>query len=81
MRTSMAKKPAVQLNREIAAAMEVKVKVIVVSVGVLFGWRPKLEETMMDVDEGRVSRSMGQPLIVSRLDSPRGAWMIMDGYH
>ena len=68
-------KTAAQLDREVAAALK--------SVGVkkLFAWRPKLEETIADVDEGRVSRSGDQPLRVSRLDVPRGAYMILDGHH
>jgi hypothetical protein len=66
-----------KLSREIAIAL----KTIRVNVKNLYGWRPKLEEALMDVSEGRVSHSTGQPLIVSRLDTPRGGVMILDGYH
>jgi hypothetical protein len=68
-------KPAAQLDREIAAAMKH------VSVAKLFAWRPKLLETIVDVDEGRLSYSPGKPLRVSHLDTPRGAFMILDGHH
>ncbi len=47
----------------------------------LFAWQPKVEETIVDVHEGRTSYSAGQPILVSRLDSPRGAFWIMDGHH
>lgn len=68
-------KTAAQLDRDVAAALKS------VDVKKLFAWRPKLEETIIDVDEGRVSRSGDQPLRVSRLDTPRGAYMILDGHH
>jgi len=76
----MPKRSAAQLSREIAAALAPS-PVASASVQVLFGWRPKLEEVMLDLREGRVSRSQGKPLIVSRLDAPRGGLMIIDGYH
>lgn len=66
-----------RLDRDIARAARTKS----VSVSNLYGWRPKLEEVVVDLDEGRLSRSVGQPLLVSQLDKPRGAWMILDGYH
>ena len=68
-------KTAAQLDREVALALKS------VSMKKLFAWKPKLEETIVDVDEGRVSRSKDQPLRVSRLDTPRGAYMILDGHH
>lgn len=52
-----------------------------VNVKRLFAWLPKLEETIVDVDEGRLSYSPGQPLRVSHLDKPRGAYLILDGHH
>jgi hypothetical protein len=64
-----------QLDREVAAALKS------VAAKRLFAWSPKLEETIADVDEGRVSRSSDKPLRVSRLDDPRGAFMILDGHH
>lgn len=73
------KKTPAQLQREINAVVRGAGEDVDVSR--LFGWRPKLEEVVVDVREGRVSRSNGQPLVVSRLESPRGALMIMDGYH
>jgi len=72
----MATRPNAHLEREIAAA----VKTEITSLDRIFGWRPKLEEAIVDVREGRLSRSEG-PLLVSRLDTPRGAWIILDGYH
>ena len=68
-------KSSAQLDREVAASLKS------VDVKKLFAWRPKLEETIVDVAEGRVSRSGDQPLRVSRLDTPRGAYMILDGHH
>jgi hypothetical protein len=69
------KKTAAQLNADIAEALG--------SVGVkkLFAWAPKLEETIVDVHEGRISHSPTLPLRVSRLRSPRGAYFIIDGHH
>lgn len=64
-----------QLEREIAHALKS------VDVKKLFAWRPKLEETITDVNEGRTSRNKGVPIRVSRLDTPRGAYMILDGHH
>jgi hypothetical protein len=68
-------KSAAQLDREVANALKS------VDVKKLFAWRPKLEETIEDIAEGRISRSKGQPVRVSRLDTPRGAYMILDGHH
>jgi len=68
-------KTAAQLDREVAAALKS------VDARKLYAWRPKLEETIVDVDEGRVSHSVDQPVRVSRLDSPRGAYLILDGHH
>lgn len=47
----------------------------------LWGWKPKTDEVFDDMQAGRLSHSVGSPVIVSRLDSPRGAFFIMDGYH
>lgn len=66
-----------KLDSEIAAALAVKH----VDVGKLFAWRPKVAETIVDIHEGRPSRSTGAPLSVSQLDSPRGAYWIVDGHH
>jgi hypothetical protein len=46
----------------------------------LFGLKPKIMETLDDIEKGRLSRSTGNPITVSKLDSPRG-FFIMDGYH
>lgn len=64
-----------KLDHDIAAALKS------VSMKKLFGWRPKLKEAIVDVDEGRLSHSGDAPLTVSRLDTPRGTYMILDGYH
>ena len=52
-----------------------------VSVHKLFAWQPKVEETIVDVAEGRTSRSNDKPIVVSRLDTPRGGFWIVDGHH
>lgn len=70
-----ARKLAAQLDREIKDALQS------VDVKKLFAWRPKLEETLVDIKEGRLSHSPDNPARVSRLDSPRGAFMILDGHH
>jgi hypothetical protein len=54
---------------------------IVIPVKKLFGWRPKLMEAIQDIHDGLLSHSTGSPIIVSRLDSPRGSFFMMDGYH
>lgn len=52
-----------------------------VSVSKLYAWRPKVTDTVVDVAEGRVSRSNDKPLAVSQLDTPRGGFWIVDGHH
>lgn len=47
----------------------------------LFGWRPKVDETVLDIREGRHSFSSSFPVVVSRLDHPRGGYYVLDGYH
>lgn len=47
----------------------------------LYGWKPKTDKVYEDMQAGRLSHSTGSPVIVSRLDSPRGAFFILDGYH
>jgi len=68
-------KSAAQLDREIKSALQS------VDVRKLYAWRPKLEETLVDIKEGRLSHSPDHPARVSRLDTPRGAFMILDGHH
>ena len=58
-----------------------KLAVKSVDVGKLFAGRRKLDETIVDVREGRLSHSSSQPLVVSQLDTPRGGFMIVDGHH
>ena len=52
-----------------------------VKVKSLYGWGPKLQETMGEIRDGKLSYSSHEPLRVSRLDSPRGAFFILDGHH
>jgi hypothetical protein len=52
-----------------------------VALSKLWGWAPKLEETLGDLREKRVSQNVGAPVRLSRLDSPRGAFFVLDGYH
>lgn len=72
------KKSAAQLGHEIADGLEPST---IVSVKKLFAWRPKVEATIVDINEGRRSHNTGKPLVVSKLDSPRGAYFIIDGHH
>ena len=71
------RKSGAQLDSEIAA----KLKSTDVGIKKLWAWLPKLNETIVDVNEGRRSYRSGDPLRVSRLDSPRGAYFIIDGHH
>lgn len=52
-----------------------------VPVSKLYAWRPKVTDTVIDVEEGRLSRSNDKPLAVSQLDTPRGGFWIVDGHH
>lgn len=52
-----------------------------VSVDKIFAWTPKIEDTIVDVNEGRRSYSADQPVVVSHLDTPRGGYWIVDGHH
>lgn len=70
-------KSTAQLDREIADIASS----IEVPLGKLYAWRPKLDETLVDVWEGRLSHATGRPIRVSRLSTPRGAYMVMDGHH
>jgi hypothetical protein len=51
-----------------------------VSLKKIYGWKPKVAEAVKEVISGETSRTEGTPL-VSRLDSPKGAFFIIDGYH
>lgn len=46
----------------------------------LMGNREKTEEAFREVKDGLTSRTEG-PITVSRLDSPRGSFFLMNGYH
>lgn len=41
----------------------------------------KLDDTLQDVREGRRSFSVGQPVVASRLDTPKGSFYTIDGHH
>lgn len=41
----------------------------------------KLGETVVDIAAGRLSYSPNEPVLVSRLDSPRGSFFVLDGHH
>jgi len=41
----------------------------------------KLQQTINEVRRGLVSHATGQPIIVSKLETPRGAYFVMDGNH
>ncbi len=51
------------------------------AIGKLYAWAPKLEETLAEVRAGKLSYSSDQPLRVSKLDTPRGGYFILDGHH
>lgn len=55
--------------------------VLTIPLGRIRGWQPKVIETIVDVREGRLSFQSGTPIKVSRLDTPRGAFFIVDGHH
>lgn len=38
-------------------------------------------EVIQNVQSGQLSYNKGKPLIVSRLDEPRGHFFVMDGHH
>lgn len=46
----------------------------------IYGWQPKVAEAVQEVMSGATSRTEG-PVTVSRLDSPRGAFYLINGYH
>lgn len=46
-----------------------------------YGWRPKVDKTIDDIHDGRLSFSSSLPVVISRLDEPRGGIYIIDGYH
>lgn len=46
----------------------------------IYGWEPKVVKATQEVLSGATSRTDGS-IIVSRLDSPRGSFFLIDGYH
>ena len=52
-----------------------------IKVAKLYTHRPKAQATLIDVREGRTSFSSHLPIVVSRLDSVRGGFYIVDGNH
>lgn len=52
-----------------------------IKVACLYTHRPKAQATLIDVREGRTSFSSHLPIVVSRLDSVRGGFYIVDGNH
>jgi hypothetical protein len=55
-------------------------KTLMVPIGKLYSWSPKVEETIKDIKEGRISQSSGA-VVVSKLDSIKSGWFIVDGHH
>ena len=47
----------------------------------LWGWNQKVREVVQNISLGKLSYSQGKPLIISRLDSPRGHFFVLDGHH
>lgn len=54
--------------------------VMKISAAKLYGWRPKVEETIKEIQNNQLSHSSG-PVTVSKLDSIRGGWFVTDGHH
>lgn len=74
-------KRAAQLEREIATVLATPAPEVRIPVKKLYGWEPKVDQTIVDVREGRLSYNKGKPVRVSKLDTPRGAYFIVDGHH
>lgn len=55
--------------------------VFTVSLAKLYGWKDKILEVVKDFENNRLTHSAGQPVTLSRLDNPKGAFYIIDGYH
>jgi hypothetical protein len=53
---------------------------MIVKLGRVYGSEPLVEGAMIDIEKGRPSRTK-RPVRVSRLDSPRGGFFVLDGYH
>lgn len=47
----------------------------------LYGSASKIQKTIHEILLGKLSHSNGEPIIVSRLDNPRGTFFMIDGYH
>lgn len=52
-----------------------------VSVKKIFAWGPKVDQTIVEVSDGKLSYGSGKPIPVSQLDSPRGGYFVVDGHH
>ena len=52
-----------------------------VSLKRIYAWRPKVIQTLEEIRRGRLSYSSDLPVVVSRLDVPRGGLFIVDGHH
>lgn len=59
----------------------VQESVLNVPLNKIYGWKPKADQTIEDIRQNKLSYSADSPLILSRLDNPRGYFFIMDGYH
>lgn len=53
---------------------------IEVALNKLFGWKTKVVQSIENVRNDRLSYTKGA-INVSRLDSPRGAFFVLDGHH
>lgn len=47
----------------------------------LYGWKPKILETIEEIKNNQLSFNSSKPILVSRLDFPRGSFYVMDGHH
>lgn len=74
-------KPVPRCGKRGSSARAVSAAVKQVPVRLLFASPQKLTDTRVDVREGRLSFSRNEPLTVSALDSPRGAYYVLDGHH
>lgn len=46
----------------------------------IYGWRPKVIQTVQEIQAGKLSQTKAG-VTLSRLDSPRGSFFVIDGYH
>ena len=53
---------------------------MIIKINRIYGWIPKLDQTIQDILDNKLSHSDG-PIIVSKLDTPPRCFYMIDGYH